>query len=1054
MPSTTPGSNDLVLKSITDPSNQQLITISSDSHQLTGQRLVGGEVMTVFAAINRDGQGARIECPTEGLQVNQQPTQSALLNKGDVIQIGYASYSVVETGAATRGSAPQSQMFGSSSNARPALQPEFPNPGSGLATTNPVDSPTAAFEAKPIQTSATTPATDHLAADRGATLKSHHADSAVAPQDARPLNPQVTTEGLDVADVDVPAQGPLANSIDSPDSSVSSLSSEPATDSIIDALRQPLTAEQPLVEEPLFEQSPVGQVPNEQPSQKPSMLNPQTDLQPFENPIAEQPVFQQQPPKQSSDPVAPGFSVASFQEEPRVQPAATPVASNAELRVQTSTVPANQNGNSPEESLEKLLAALKSVDVNTDEVETELNSHAGHDANPNIASESPTADAPTAAPSFPTAAPVSTQNQMFSDVLSSEAPEDNQWAATDSSGLNNPEASQVAEHAYSTAQPSELTNPEQVGAGDSQNEIELAAAKYLRQLQGQAEEFERPVPAQQPASPFEQRPFEQPGLEHQLGQTELPASQPEQSTGPFEPNQLAQRQVEQAPVEQPSQYGISDNQFGQPADQQKVSQFEKTGFVDQPAQSSSSLGHFEQGGPGKIPELPPAANRPDLQAPDYLNPSYSTAAASHPVEPTIPSTQAEFPVDTPTDQLPGNALPTNEDVAKLFSSLTRQSAEPESPVAPSPVDQSAELSRLMEQVSGGSQATEPTDAAEMPATDFQAAQPGPLQGESAVEQSLSAIQNAIASANDEQGVDDAVNSWRHALAAGPESEISPVGSMELSLPPLQESSPFSGTESSAERPSEAMGGAHNQPASTEPASFSQQNVPAAGEFSGGDPESPSAPEGSESEDNSVAAVLARMQMNPQLESVEVEPEAPQSFQESSIAEADVAPLQPQEEPTPESEQGSADVQSYMNSLLQRLNGSEGSAASAGTQEKAFDALAEPEMPAVPSEPLSADEFIPKHMAPEVNSNMSAMRELANMATKNALVNSEYKKSRTTRTWLLTSAISGLLGATFFWLLSHSAADPFSIIAMFCLGASVVTGSLFAYTQRKAATAGS
>ena len=54
--------------------------------------------MTVFACITRDEQGPKIECSTDGLTVNQQPTNSSWLKEGDIIQIGYSAYRVVDAG--------------------------------------------------------------------------------------------------------------------------------------------------------------------------------------------------------------------------------------------------------------------------------------------------------------------------------------------------------------------------------------------------------------------------------------------------------------------------------------------------------------------------------------------------------------------------------------------------------------------------------------------------------------------------------------------------------------------------------------------------------------------------------------------------------------------------------------------------------------------------------------------------------------------------------------------------------------------------------------------
>ncbi len=203
---------------------------------------------------------------------------------------------------------------------------------------------------------------------------------------------------------------------------------------------------------------------------------------------------------------------------------------------------------------------------------------------------------------------------------------------------------------------------------------------------------------------------------------------------------------------------------------------------------------------------------------------------------------------------------------------------------------------------------------------------------------------------------------------------------------------------------------------------------------------------------SVAEVLARMQATGQIGGLDPELEQEPSFEPQESTPEVFEEPKPESIAEPPAEEEGGDVQDYMNQLFQRLRGpAAGAAASAKanssttskTPEKPTD-VAKPgsaiEKVNVhkPVELLSADEFKPKKIAPERDSNLDAMRELANQNARNAVKLSRSKRQGATRTAQLVIAAGGILGSVVLFFLSAQIGDAF-----FCGGVGSALAGLVA-----------
>lgn len=139
---------------------------------------------------------------------------------------------------------------------------------------------------------------------------------------------------------------------------------------------------------------------------------------------------------------------------------------------------------------------------------------------------------------------------------------------------------------------------------------------------------------------------------------------------------------------------------------------------------------------------------------------------------------------------------------------------------------------------------------------------------------------------------------------------------------------------------------------------------------------------------------------------------------STEEQTPVAPQPKQEAATPAEDDDS--IEAYMARLLQRVQGGASDPAPARRapepvrHQVAPVVASEPEpaaTPLVPESPLDPAEYIPRAQAPERNSSLSAMREVANASARSAIENSDKRRGGDTAVWKLGLAGCGLMVAT-------------------------------------------
>jgi hypothetical protein len=213
---------------------------------------------------------------------------------------------------------------------------------------------------------------------------------------------------------------------------------------------------------------------------------------------------------------------------------------------------------------------------------------------------------------------------------------------------------------------------------------------------------------------------------------------------------------------------------------------------------------------------------------------------------------------------------------------------------------------------------------------------------------------------------------------------------------------------------------------------------------------------SEEEQNSVAAVLARMNAAGQLD------ESGQAMEES-VPQPILTP-----EPTPTAEAQPAtvaqpaeadgetgDVQDYMNQLFQRLRGSD--APQPAPQQDNTPAESKPQQPAqsaptIPDPPkevqrvLTPTEYVPQQQAPEVKSDLEAMRELANKQKSAAVGNCSTKRFAVESLACQLVGFASLAAAALLGWMSSSMTDPLMLMAL--LGLFVAFGAGIRYSMLK------
>ena len=238
------------------------------------------------------------------------------------------------------------------------------------------------------------------------------------------------------------------------------------------------------------------------------------------------------------------------------------------------------------------------------------------------------------------------------------------------------------------------------------------------------------------------------------------------------------------------------------------------------------------------------------------------------------------------------------------------------------------------------------------------------------------------------------------------------------------------------------------------------------------PEQP-APAG---EQQSVAEILARMKSEGKLDQFE-SPEGDNIASETPQPEAAPAPtseaetVQPQPEPASEAdpqqpaeeEEEDASVQDYMDQLFNRLRGDE-TEPEATTSESAKEKpkpvattpapqpeeapSPKPTTPEPPTKVMEPSEYVPKQKAPEVKTDIQALRQLANKQKTNAVSKSHKAKSKLEQAIVSYVAGGAFAGTLAFGWIAKSFFDPAGILASICFVVSIVALSRYLSNKKK------
>ncbi len=150
----------------------------------------------------------------------------------------------------------------------------------------------------------------------------------------------------------------------------------------------------------------------------------------------------------------------------------------------------------------------------------------------------------------------------------------------------------------------------------------------------------------------------------------------------------------------------------------------------------------------------------------------------------------------------------------------------------------------------------------------------------------------------------------------------------------------------------------------------------------------------------------------------------------------------------DSSDDSSSVQDYMDLLLQRLNSQTITTPLVAVSDEPTTETASRKMELLETaveleQPLKPNEFKPKRVAPEVNSNLKAMRELANATTRCAVQSSETKRRRSQAQIYLLLSGGGVVAAIMFFIISRSVGDLSFLMGSGLVVISIACATLFA-----------
>lgn len=191
---------------------------------------------------------------------------------------------------------------------------------------------------------------------------------------------------------------------------------------------------------------------------------------------------------------------------------------------------------------------------------------------------------------------------------------------------------------------------------------------------------------------------------------------------------------------------------------------------------------------------------------------------------------------------------------------------------------------------------------------------------------------------------------------------------------------------------------------------------------------------------SVADLLARMQMNTGDDDANIEAGAEAEKQDTSTI---VESTSQRDAPVAVAENGDS-VQDYMTGLLERLRGGvEGPAQKPENKpepkaKKVETPVEEPVVDETPVALLTPDEFKPKARAPENAENLDAMRELANEQVRKAIFVSQMKRRKAVTLTFFCIALGGLMLAGYS-ILTAKGLDVSFFVGLACVAIGIGTG---------------
>ena len=191
--------------------------------------------------------------------------------------------------------------------------------------------------------------------------------------------------------------------------------------------------------------------------------------------------------------------------------------------------------------------------------------------------------------------------------------------------------------------------------------------------------------------------------------------------------------------------------------------------------------------------------------------------------------------------------------------------------------------------------------------------------------------------------------------------------------------------------------------------------------------------------------------------------APTSEAETVQPQPEPASEADPQQPAEEEEEEDASVQDYMDQLFNRLRGDE-TEPEATTSESAKEKpkpvattpapqpeeapSPKPTTPEPPTKVMEPSEYVPKQKAPEVKTDIQALRQLANKQKTNAVSKSHKAKSKLEQAIVSYVAGGAFAGTLAFGWIAKSFFDPAGILASICFVVSIVALSRYLSNKKK------